>query len=60
MASLSRRTDGENLMPARCGRPAQVDEDLLPSAQAARQHDLGNTHRPSAARFRLRVRPAQP
>ena len=34
-----RRTDGEDLMPARCGRPAQVDEDLLPSAQAARQHD---------------------
>ena len=38
-------------MPARRDRPAQVDEHLLPSAQAARQHDLGNPHRLSASAF---------
>ena len=54
-----RRTDGEDLVAARRERPAQVDEHLLPSAQAARQHDLGNTHRPSLARFRSRLRAPQ-
>ena len=55
-----RPTDGEHLMPTRRDCPAQVDEHLLPAAQAARQHDLGDAHRLIAAPLRGRVRPARP
>ena len=42
--------DGEHRVPARRQRAAQIDEQPLAAAEAARQHDLGDAH---GSAFRL-------